>query len=401
MRVVAKQNSFSEKSLDALCVILWFNASLMSAVWIFLNKVFHVPNEVSQSFLMPLIVVVLIMASLPAMKKKFNKLQWLLYFSFLVVFVLSYIIHPSNPAFDKLGVSTYCFQILPYLFLGSFFDITRLKKILYVLSIVVVIKYTLFLFLSKTINDMIEGGGEYISAAYALLPSVIILFWYALETHKRYNIALSLYSVFILFAFGNRGSVLCVVLFVLLYFVYQNIKKVKIWQMSFVLVGVGIIISYIDEILLFFQLALGRLGFSTRFFDMIEGGVGEDASSQGRLYYYSKALKALDSENYMGLGMAGDRIPLNGGYSHNIIVESIVSYGYVFGPLFLLLLFGLIFYSIRKVKNQDQTIFIFVLICIGFIPTFISGSYVDNTTFYFLIGYCTYIVTKRKSVIHA
>lgn len=403
MRVIAKQNNYSEKSLDALCIILWFNGSLMSAVWIFMNKLFHVSYEVSHSLLMPLIVVALIMASLSAMKKRLNSLLLSIFFTFLIIFILSYLIHPTNPAFEELGVFSYCFLILPYLFLGSFFDITRIKRIIYLLSIVVVIKNTLFLFVfnNNTTADMIEGGGEYMSAAYSLLPSVLILFWYALDTHKLFNIALSLYSLFLLLAYGNRGSVLCVVLFVLLYFGYHNIKKLKIWQISFVLVGVGIVIRYLDEILVFFQLILGSLGLSTRFFDMIEGGVDEDASSQGRLYYYSKALKALDSENFMGLGMAGDRIPLNGAYSHNIIVESIVSYGYVFGSLFLLLLFLLVFFAFRKAKDYDEVIFLFVLMCIGLIPLFISGSYVDEILFYLFIGYCTFIVTKRKTVSYA
>ncbi len=398
MEVISKKHNISELSLEALCVILWFQGSLMSTVWIFFNKVFRVPYDFSQSFLMPLLIVALIMASLPVIKKRINTLQLFIYFAFIIIFVLSFLAHPNNPAFEEMGLG-YCFLILPYVFLGSFYDISKLKKILYLLSILVVLKDTLFMFVfrSDTTTELIEGG-EYMSAAYNLLPSVLFLIWNAFSKPRLYNILLSFYSVFLLLAYGNRGSVLCVVFFVISYVVYQNFKKIKKWQLISVLIGVGLVIRYLDEILIFFQLLLGSLGFSTRIFDLMgEDGFGEDDSTQGRLYYYNKALSALGSDNFMGLGMAGDRIPLNGGYSHNIIIESIVSYGFFFGPFFLFMLFLLLFFSIRRVKNADETVFLLILICIGFVPLFISGSYVTDHLFYLLLGYCSFILKKRNT----
>jgi len=395
MNVINKKNNYSEKALVALCVVLWFLGSLVRPFWILCNRFLHIPYGLSLSFIMPVIIICLIIASMPLIIKRVNSSQLFLYGLFSIIFIISIIQYPDNPALKELGIG-YFFLYLPYIFLGSCFDIKRLYKIFYVASLLVLVKETFYLFVFRAASDMLEDGGEYISAAYNLLPSILFLIWHSFNRPKYYNILLSIFGVFILSGYGNRGSLVCVFIFVFVLIALRLFDKQKPWKIIGLVAVFGFVYIFLDEILINVELLLNNLGFSNRVFYLTtEYGLGEDSSTQGRLYYYSQALSALDS-GLWGFGMAGDRIPLQGGYSHNIIVECIVSYGYFGGSLFLLSLFLLLIKAIRKVKIYEEQVFLFLLICIGFIQAFISGSYVNNIWFYFLLGYCTKIISKTN-----
>lgn len=393
-------HSIPNKILLYLCIILWSKDSLVRIFWVLMNKLFHIPYEFTVDFLMPTIIVLLCAFSLPAIKERINKMQIGLYLLFISLFYFSLLNHPNNVFLNEIS-SFFPFTILTYIFVGAFFNIHDFKKIFLIIAVLAVFQDSVFLFVFRNNSsyELIEGG-EYMTAAYVLLPHVLVLIWNTFENPKIKNIMLSAYSMFLLLSYGNRGSVVCVLFFIMAYVTIVHLKTLKNWQRISLFAILSTLYYYINIIIIFIQGLLASFGFSTRIFDLLlEEEIGTDNSTQKRLDYYDIALKGLDNGDVIGYGMAGDRLLLSGSFSHNIIIESIVSYGYVFGTLFLLMISALIMNAFRRLKHHDEMIFFFLLLCIGFVPLFISGSYVDSIHFYMFLGYCTFI-TKKHNISH-
>lgn len=397
MSLTPKNYNNSNKILFYLCVIIWSMDSLVRIFWVLMNKLFHIPYEFSLDYLMPSIIIALCALSLPAIIARINKMQLGLYLLFTSLFYLSLVIHPNNVFLNEIS-SYFPITILTYIFVGSLFNIHDIKKVLQIIAVLAVINdsFFLFVFRNNSSYELIESG-EYMTAAYVLLPNVLVLTWKAFENPKIKNIMLSAYSMFLLLSYGNRGSVVCVLFFIMAYVTIVHLKTLKNWQRISLFAILSTLYYYMNIIIIFIQGLLASFGFSTRIFDLLlEEEIGTDNSTQKRLDYYDIALKGLDNGDVIGYGMAGDRLLLNGSFSHNIIIESIVSYGYVFGTLFLLMISALIMNAFRRLKHHDEMIFFFLLLCIGFVPLFISGSYVDSIHFYMFLGYCTFIIKKHN-----
>ena len=140
------------------------------------------------------------------------------------------------------------------------------------------------------------------------------------------------------------------------------------------------------------------LGGSNRILGWI---LGIDESSQlsddGRVDFATLAFQALKESNYIGLGFAGDRLFMDGFFVHNFFLECLVSYGLLGGTIISIVVVYRLVKGVRCNIENDKCKFLLILICVGFIPLLVSGSYVDNPWFYLMLGYCTQTLRIKSS----
>ena len=125
---------------------------------------------------------------------------------------------------------------------------------------------------------------------------------------------------------------------------------------------------------------------------------GNIADPNGRLKLWSYSIEAIKDSPIFGHGLYGDR-PYVGntfrwGYSHNIVLEMMASFG-VFGLAFcLLILFLVLKYLTKKDFKEDRSLLIIIVsICC---KLFISDSFLYLDMFWMLIG--LFILIRTSSV---
>jgi len=96
-------------------------------------------------------------------------------------------------------------------------------------------------------------------------------------------------------------------------------------------------------------------------------------------------IEAIAKNPILGIGIAGDRVLLEGSYSHNIVIEVISNFGIILGILLLSVL-GIKWIKSLFSKNESYLDIILIWSSIGFIHLFISSSYLIDFKFWIFIG---------------
>lgn len=73
------------------------------------------------------------------------------------------------------------------------------------------------------------------------------------------------------------------------------------------------------------------------------------------------------------------------------------SYGYFVGSILLILLFGVIAWAFWITRGKTEQVFIVFLFSISIIKLMLSGTYILEPFFYFLIGACAKVIFFRNS----
>ena len=158
-----------------------------------------------------------------------------------------------------------------------------------------------------------------------------------------------------------------------------------------IILGIGaLIILFVKEIIMFLVSTFTNYQLSTRILDLfVEGNIGLDS---GRSSVKTVLKGYLDS--YGGLGGLGYFGSERFGYiyPHDIYLDFCIAYGYIIGTVLFLLLWLLLLVSFFMAKNHLQKCFIVFLSSFTVVKFFLSGSFVTESFYYILIGYCVGIL---------
>jgi len=108
--------------------------------------------------------------------------------------------------------------------------------------------------------------------------------------------------------------------------------------------------------------------------------------SNTRNAIYDEARYALENMGFGMYGLFGDRLVVSSVYVHNIFYEILLSFGYVFGTLFILLLIFIITKAIVFNKDTISKVFALFFTAAFFLRFFVSGSFVIEGDFYLYIA---------------
>ncbi len=220
---------------------------------------------------------------------------------------------------------------------------------------------------------------------YMLLPAIIFIDE-LFDFLSLKAIFISSFSVLSILAIGSRGALLCIVVFIVLklltpFSTRQKSNNRIFIILLFVLLSTLIMIN-LQSILLVLYSLFYQWGLNSRSIILLLSG---EVYLSGRELIYEKIMSEIVKHPYFGLGIAGDRLVLNGTYSHNIFLEILLNYGVITGGIIILILLSMIV-SIFFVKNMEIYNLLIIWISLGFVSLFVSGSYLTDLGFWTLLG---------------
>lgn len=233
-----------------------------------------------------------------------------------------------------------------------------------------------------------------------LIPTCITVYFFSRDKKIIWIIYTVIFSISILWR-GSRGSILCLLVFVLLLYIinYRAEKRVVKWFKIIMLIGFGIMLMWNFKNI---ALLLGNFFPNSRTLTLLSSNANFDS---GRKYIQSLYWKEIMLHPFKFNGIFSDRIYYSRvtqeiydmtNYPHNLVVELFYQWSIPFGIIiFVAMIFCIIrsILGINKVKNNDLICMVLIFFVSGFIKLFFSASYLVSVEFYLLVGI---IICSRK-----
>lgn len=342
------------------------------------------------------IVLAPILLSLTRLWKRIKTSDHIFVFACLIFYLLNIQLFPQNA--DVLVNRLFSFSLLtlPYYYIGVTLDIKRFYKFFYYISVVAVFMcafYELLYAQSASYTGDVDTSEYNMELAYSILPHVLMVSWRALKSFVILNIAPMLLGLMLLLSFGTRGPVICAIVFIAIYLLFIRPSKYQKTMRIITVACAVYAMSFLDQFMTFMQLMTFQLGMSTRIFDKYFEGELEDSS--GRDYIRETLLRELSIDNSLfGHGVLGS-YPYVNTYPHNIVLEFLFSFGWVWG---IAILFCIVYIIAKMLINTHQceinVTFGIILVIASILKLCFSSTFVDDALFFMLLGYC--VNSSRK-----
>lgn len=187
---------------------------------------------------------------------------------------------------------------------------------------------------------------------------------------RRLYLAISIFCFILALLYGSRGAALLIMVFAIVFYIHriQEAEKSKRPKMIVKLIVVSALFAaFGNDLLSLLRELLAALGLESRTLEVVaEGGA---ANPNGRFYMWGLLLDAIKEGSIFGYGAMGDRpfiFPFHyAAFSHNIIMEMIVSFG-IIGVIILLILIVQFFrmsFCCKDVILRDLFLVYFIIAC--------------------------------------
>lgn len=384
---------FLFQPFNAVYLIAW--GSILLGYWRGINNHLPVLGTMTDE-LEWCIVLAPILLSLPRLWKRIKTSDHIFVFACLILYLLNIQLFPQNA--DVLVNRLFSFSLLtlPYYYIGVTLDIKRFYNFFYYISVVAVFMcafYELLYAQSASYTGDVDTSEYNMELAYSILPHVLMVSWRALKSFVILNIAPMLLGLMLLLSFGTRGPVICAIVFIAIYLLFIRPSKYQKTMRIITVTCAVYAMSFLDQFMTFMQLMTFQLGMSTRIFDKyFEGGLGD---SLGRDYIRETLLRELSIDNSLfGHGVLGS-YPYVNTYPHNIVLEFLFSFGWVWG---IAILFCIVYIIAKMLINTHQceinVTFGIILVIASILKLCFSSTFVDDALFFMLLGYC--VNSSRK-----
>lgn len=278
------------------------------------------------------------------------------------------------------------------------FDSERIKKYLLVYSRLIVLLFLGAMFLSIFVYSALSIN--YMTVAYAVLPALFFVYDYRKKYQKKIDLALIILGFIGLFFGGCRGAIITFAVFVFIYEI-RYLKQRNGWWKFCLLMVLPLLILLISfnfiGIIKGINSILKSFGYQGRLLAKILG-----ISADGDFFEISTRQEIIDilmpNIGIIGKGIFADQVIL-GVYAHNIVVQILLEFGLIFGPI---LIGAFIFYVFRKYmgaeKRKDEfgVFCVFALTAVICIKLMFSSTYLTDQTFWFFLGLVSWIKNKNN-----
>lgn len=384
---------FLFQPFNAVYLIAW--GSILLGYWRGINNHLPVLGTMTDE-LEWCIVLAPILLSLPKLWKRIKTSDHIFVFACLIYYLLNIQLFPQNA--DVLVNRLFSFSLLtlPYYYNGVTLDIKRFYNFFYYISVVAVFMcafYELLYAQSASYTGDVDTSEYNMELAYSILPHVLMVSWRALKRFVLLNIAPMLLGLMLLLSFGTRGPVICAIVFIAIYLLFIRPSKYQKTMRIITVACAVYAMSFLEQFMTFMQLMTFQLGMSTRIFDKYFEGELEDSS--GRDYIRETLLRELSIDNSLfGHGVLGS-YPYVNTYPHNIVLEFLFSFGWVWG---IAILFCIVYIIAKMLINTHQceinVTFGIILVIASILKLCFSSTFVDDALFFMLLGYC--VNSSRK-----
>lgn len=349
--------TLNKTNMKSLTILLWLNISFFLATVRFVLARFGIVDGPIRSILLFSITLIPFIFLLAGVKGDKNFISqnitpfFYLYASIVIIFLISLFSNPQLSVFyfrNDYGIGpVFCFDGAIYAFL--IFSIC--SDPLHLINILIKTAYIKFFYLIVVVFipamirgywiDIAPGGGTMefsysLSFGYDMLfpLTVCLVAWF--DNHKIVHLIIAFSSAILIVTNGGRGAILCLVLFMVLLFINRIIEKrvsmTKIILLIIIMFFLGAFLFILKDY--FLSLIVNVLSISkisSRSLEMIVNGTFSD--SNGREQIWNTVVDAIRTGGPFGYGLFGDRpfvSPLHvAGYSHNLFLELLVSFGII------------------------------------------------------------------------
>lgn len=167
-----------------------------------------------------------------------------------------------------------------------------------------------------------------------LLPAILLLYFYIREKNWV-TLILSMIGFVTILTNESRGALIVPIIFVALMFISNILDSKDVsWKAAKIagIVVIGVVFALFGNMLLsVFVEVLSSMGLESRTLQMLSSG--EISNDSGRTLIWARVIAAIQDGGPFGYGVFGDRQFVYGlhyvGYSHNIILELVCSFGVV------------------------------------------------------------------------
>lgn len=335
-------------------------------------------------------IVAVIIITLRWVKDRIRLQDLLFVFVVLSVYLLHLAIYEENAEYLSENFPHFITVCLPMYLLGVVCDIDKCINVLVKVSLAYVFLGVLYYYYVTFVVGTYEMDAtvDQMGLAYQYLPHVLLLIYATIKKFNVWYFAGILLGVFMILGSGNRGSLLLVFVFTAVVFLFWSKGNIFVKTLTLPLFLILIISS--DSIAIFFSDIMDDFGLSARSLNyFLEGEIADD---NGRSRISKILVSAIWNSPIIGYGLAGDRIFLDDLYSHNLLLELLMSFGIPVGFAVFAAICLLLVRSFYKCQTSVQKAFYFVLLCCGFLQLFLSNTFLFEKTFYFLLGYCVMIL---------
>lgn len=317
-----------------------------------------------------------------------------IYYIALLIFLLNYLIFFDNRIYLIQLLFPIFFMCLPaFLYSLCIRNIKVFKETMKQASILVFIIGTILGIL--IFSGKVSVGTYSMSLSYYMLLPTLIFLDELIDRFSLKSLLIVLVSLLIILLFGSRGALLCTLIFVFLKMIRftGKLTYIKLFY-NLILSGVLLILlinfkpifNYISNFLYL------NFGIKSRSINLL---LEEEVKLSGRDSIYRDVISELVNNPILGIGLAGDRRVLGGGYVHNIFLEILSDFGLLLGSIILILLIFLIIKSLFTKQKEKYNIFI-IWISLGFIHLMVSSSYLIDIKFWIMLGIFVNLTNNRE-----
>ena len=290
----------------------------------------------------------------------------------------TYALFPQNEIYLDYSLANWPFSLLFFL-VGKSVECLNLKHI-HKASIIglCLMFFGYVVFKGQTQKDM--------AFAYSALTYTIgIVHGFFDSKHITYKIFMPI-GMFFLFLLGTRGPLVIGLAYLALCFL-KNKHSVRRLLVSLIIIAFAFnfiestgylqLLTQIDEF-------LKQYGIES--YIIKNALMGSTASVDSRIEYSTYIWELLQNNLFLVHGLCGDRVVLNGSYSHNFFSEFLYAYGGFGGSILIAMgAVGIMFLYKRLTSKNGKDLLIMVLFAF-FLKLLFSGSFVSDIWLYFAIG---------------
>lgn len=232
-----------------------------------------------------------------------------------------------------------------------------------------------------------------------LLPFPMFLYYFLRRHFKLQDFLFFIVGITLITLYGGRMSMFSIITYIIineLFNSYFKDKRLFIINLS-VIISFGAILFFTwNYIILFISNLLSVFNIDSR---NLESLVNKNALSfETRMPIFEYIKYELSLQGFGMNGIFGDRVALRKygswiAYSHNIVFEILISFGFILGTLLILIFIFKYIKSIFK-GNLDRKNIILLFSCLVILRLFVSGSFVIEDNFYLMLG----ILSGRENI---
>ena len=342
--------------------------------------------------------IVVVILALP--KFKLNGRDFLFVLGVTAIFILEFLFRgQDNPYLDAYFPSFLLITVPLYL-VGvaiSFYE-NREKLILYLYmlsSLTIILNFAYKVIFGTPMDAVMSQYQGDMNLSYNLLPHCCLVAFYAAKKTNIFNVGLTVFSVIYLSMLGTRGATVILLVNIAWNFIMGKNSKRMISKILILFGAIAVFVSssLCNSLIMWMYEFAQKLGLSIRIFDKLLGGT--QLGSSGRDILTERLLASVNEHFLFGTGLCSDRMMV-GIYAHNMLVELWVEFGVVIGSLTLMILIYVLLRGYIGSNKSEERGLIIALICSAFLKLFLSGSYMDESLLFILLGICTGILRKNR-----